>query len=326
MINHISIKNFAIIEDAEISFNKGLNIITGESGSGKSIVVEAISLALGSRADSTFIRTGADKAVIQMAAEYMHQEHIITRELSANGKNICKIDDKIVTLAQLQELTSKIADIHGQYDNQSLLNPDCHIDLVDKYEKNVIEPNKEKVAELFHSYVDITKKINEHKKLLAEHSAKKDFMEFELQEINMAQLQPGEDKELEEKLLEEQNKEKVFNGFDYAYNLCSADENTSILAQLNTIQQALRNIKSLSRDAADLEYEFSDVYYRLDDTFSKVRQIRDRLSYSASNIDTLIERLELINSMKRKYGATIDDILSYKEKLEGQISRIQNFD
>ncbi|MEE1037727.1 MAG: DNA repair protein RecN [Eubacterium sp.] len=326
MINHISIKNFAIIEDAEISFNKGLNIITGESGSGKSIVVEAMSLALGSRADSSFIRTGADKAVIQMVAEYMHTEYIITRELSSNGKNLCKINGEIVTLAQLQQLTSKIADIHGQYDNQSLLNPDCHIDLVDKYEKSVIEPYKEKVSEYFHNYVDITKQINQKRQELAKFKEQQELMEYQLNEINMADLKIGEDSELQEKLLEEQNKEKIFNGFDYAYSLCSNDDNSSILSQLDKIQNSLKNIKSLSREAGDLEYEFSDLYYRLDDTFSKLRQIRDRLSYSASDLDYLYERLDVINSLKRKYGETIDDILLFKEKLEKNLSKIQDFD
>lgn len=325
MINHLSIKNFAIIEDVQIDFNKGLNIITGESGSGKSIVVEAMSLALGSRADSSYIRTGADKAIIQMVAEYLHTDYVITRELSTNGKNICKINGEIVSLSQLHQLTTKIADIHGQYDNQSLLNPECHIDLIDKYEKNTISPYKEKVSELYKNYKDISAKIKKQKEIVDEYNSKKELMEYELNEILEARLQPGEDTELQEKLLEEQNKEKIFNGFEEAYNLCTDEEN-SILSHLTAIQHALRNIKSLSKDAGELEYEFSDVYYRLDDTISNVRKVRDRLSYSPGNIDELIDRLETINSLKRKYGATIDDILLYADKIKSNITKINNVD
>ena len=131
MINHISIQNFAIIENTEIDFEEGLNIITGETGSGKSIVIEAISLALGSRADSAFVRHGAQKAVVQLAGELYGEDIVITREVSAAGKNLCKLNGQLVTLGELSETCRRLADIHGQYDNQSLLNPDNHIKLVD---------------------------------------------------------------------------------------------------------------------------------------------------------------------------------------------------
>lgn len=325
MINHLSIKNFAIIEDAEINFNKGLNIITGESGSGKSVVVEAMSLALGCRADSSYIRTGAEKAVIQMVAEYMHTEYVITRELSTNGKNICKINGEIVSLAQLQELTGKIADIHGQYDNQSLLDASRHLDLVDKYEKNTISPYKTKVSELYSSYKEITARINKRKETLNELNQKKELMEFEYNEIISADLIPGEDTDLNDRLNEEKNKEKVYRGFEEAYGLCSGEEN-SVLSHISAIQNALRDIKDISKDASELEYEFSDIYYRLDDIISRVRRSRDRLSYSSDSLDDIIGRLDTINSLKRKYGSTIDDILNYAEKLKSEINKIQNLD
>ena len=124
MINHISIKNFAIIENTEIDFHDGLNIITGETGAGKSIVIEAVSLALGSRADSSYVRTGTEKAVIQLAGSLDDEDFVITRKISAAGKNLCRINGELVTLAQVNRLSSRLADVHGQYDNQSLLDPD----------------------------------------------------------------------------------------------------------------------------------------------------------------------------------------------------------
>lgn len=147
MISHISIKNFAIIKEVDIDFHEGLNIITGETGAGKSIVIEAISLALGSRADTAFVRSGATKAIVQLAGTHEGEEYVITREVSAAGKNLCKVNGEIVTLANLNQICKKLADIHGQYDHQSLLNPEYHIKLVDLYKKDSIFPAKQKVSE-----------------------------------------------------------------------------------------------------------------------------------------------------------------------------------
>ena len=146
MISHISIKDFAIIEDVQIDFHEGLNLITGETGAGKSIIIEAVSLALGARADTAFVRSGKDKAVVQLAADLDDEEYVITREVSSSGRNLCKINGEIVTLGQVSALCSRIADIHGQYDHQSLLDPEHHIDLVDLYSKDTISPLKAQVA------------------------------------------------------------------------------------------------------------------------------------------------------------------------------------
>ena len=179
MIKHISIRNFAIIEKTDIDFHDGLNIITGETGAGKSIMIEAVSLALGSRADTAFVRSGQEKATIQMIADYKGTEYIITREISAAGRNLCKVNDEIVTLGHLSMLCKKIADIHGQYDHQSLLNPEYHIRLVDLYKKDIINPAKEEVAALYENYASLR---NELKALVTQANKdrrEKDFMEYE---------------------------------------------------------------------------------------------------------------------------------------------------
>ncbi len=325
MLNHLSIKNFAIIEDAEINFNKGLNIITGESGSGKSIVVEAISLALGCRADSSYIRTGADKAVIQLVADYLHTDYVITRELSTNGKNICKINGEIVSLAQLQSLTSKIADLHGQYDNQLLLNPALHIAIVDVYEKSTIFPARERVAELYNSYVEITNKINAKKSALEQSKEKLELKQFELNEIESASLVLGEDVSLQEKLTECKNREKIYRAFEEVSSMADND-NFSLLSSLNNIQLSLKEIRNISRDAATVEDELSDIYYRLDDLFSRVRRYKEKLSFSAEDLDLLTERMDTITTLKRKYGNSIEDILNYADKLRKELNSLSTMD
>lgn len=324
MINYLSIKNFAIVENTEIQFNKGLNIITGESGAGKSIIVEAMSLALGSRADSSYVRTGADKAVIQLVAEYFNEEYVITREISTSGKNLCKINGEIVNLNQLQQLAQNIADIHGQYDNQSLLNSNLHLDLVDKYEHSTISSYKEKVAELYQAYKSILIKIKKEREEIEKHTQNREMLEFQLQEIREANLKIGEDTELIEKLKEEENKEKIFSGFQKAYQVLDNEE-FSPLRQISMTQRYLRDISDLSRDASHLEDEFADAYYRLEDTINKTKNILDRLPYSSAEIDALSERLDIISSLKKKYGDTIEGILHYAEKIERDLQKIDQF-
>ena len=210
MIRHISIRNFAIIENIDVDFHDGLNIITGETGSGKSIVIQAVSLALGSRADTAFIRSGEEKAVIQMIADHGSEEYIITREISAAGKNICRINDEIVTLGHLNSICRKLADIHGQYDHQSLLNPEYHINLVDLYHKDRILPAKEQVDLCFRKYSNVMTKLRDIISQANKDKREQNFMEFELQELESAELQPGEDEILEEEILLLQNSEKIY--------------------------------------------------------------------------------------------------------------------
>ena len=230
MIRHISIKNFATIEKAEIDFHSGLNTITGETGAGKSVAVEAMSLALGSRADTAYVRSGNDKAVIQMIAEDKDDEYIITREISASGKNICRINDEIVTLGHLNALCKKLADIHGQYDHQSLLNPDHHIHLVDLYQKDQILPVKEKVQHLYQSYTSLRSRLKSILEETAKNKREQDFMAYELEELQNAQLQIGEDVELEEKIELLQNSERIYENLAGAYQIASDDENAALSA------------------------------------------------------------------------------------------------
>lgn len=209
MIHHISIKNFAIIEQTEIDFAEGLNIITGETGSGKSIVIEAISLALGSRADSSYVRTGTDKAVIQLSGELDGEEILLTREISAAGKNLCRYNDEIVTLNRLNQIARRLADIHGQYDNQSLLNPDYHIVLVDVYRHDITDVLKKAVQEAYSQYAEIRSQLGSLLTAEKENRRKLDFLRFEADEIEKASLRPDEDQELEERISLLQNSEKI---------------------------------------------------------------------------------------------------------------------
>ena len=325
MINHISIRNFAIIENTEIDFEEGLNIITGETGSGKSIVIEAISLALGSRADSTFVRHGEKKAIVQLAGELDGEEIIITREVSAAGKNLCKLNGQLVTLGELTETCKRLADIHGQYDNQSLLNPENHIRLVDSYHAETIVPVREAFDDSFASYGEIRSKWKNLLALESDNQRKLDFYRYEKTEIDGADLKAGEDEALEERISILQNSEKIFGGIETAYS-CLRDGSSSALTNLGNGLHALQDISAFSKEIAEMTEEFADIYYRLEDISTSLRDIRESITFSPDELDTVIARLDQIEKLKKKYGGSIEEILAYRDKITLELEQIENYD
>lgn len=325
MIRYLSIKNFATIENTEIEFNDGLNIITGETGAGKSIVIEAVSLALGSRADTTFIRSGADKAVIQMIAEHKGSEYVITRQISSSGKNICRINDEVVTLGHLSMVCKKLADIHGQYDHQSLLNPEYHIKLLDLYHKDKILPAKETVKKLYENYSMLKVQLRNITLKSEKNKREQDFMQFELDELKDASLRPGEDEELEEKISLLQNSEKIYENLAGAYQMSSEDE-YSVISALKKISDMVTETAPYSSELEELSERLNELYYDFEDICSSIRDSRDNAVFSPEELDAYIFRIETINRLKNKHGKSIVQLLSYQEELEKTLSELENSD
>ena len=325
MITHISIKDFAIIENVEIDFHEGLNIITGETGAGKSIVIEAISLALGSRADSSYVRTGTDKATIQLVATLDGEDIVITREISATGKNLCKLNGEIVTLAQINKVASKLADIHGQYDNQSLLNPEYHIELLDAYKNDITLPLKEEVSNVFAEFSACKSKLSKLLSTEKENARQLDFYKFEAEEIEKANLIVGEDKELEERISVLQNSEKIYDNLAKSYS-SMYEESPSVMDGLNFAVKSIDEISEYSSELAALNEEFRDTYYRLEEVCRNLRSLKDSVVFSPDELDEAIARLNLIDGLKKKYGDSIKEILDYQAKLQEKLSIIENFD
>lgn len=320
MITHISIKDFAVIEDAQIEFREGLNILTGETGAGKSVVIEAISLALGARADASFVRTSKDKAVIQMVAELDEGEYIISREISTTGKNICKINGEIVPLSYVKSLCARIADIHGQYDHQSLLNPDNHIQLIDSYGKKDILPLKEQISSVYEKYTKVSSRLNSLIKGEKERQRKHDFLVFELDEIRSANLLEDEDIILGERIKYLENCEKIYENLSNAYEICIQSN------PLGDVKSYIEDLSEYSKELSSMSEEINDIYYRLEDLTRQLRVERDSSTYSEEELNESITRLELIDNLKRKYGNTIEDILKYAANIEEEISITENSD
>lgn len=325
MIQHLLIQNFAIISNTEIDFKDGLSIITGETGSGKSIVIQAISLALGARADSSFVRSGENKAIIQLQAEYQDKDYIITREISRNGKNVCKINGSLVTLSEVSSLAKKIADIHGQYDNQQILDPEQHIKLLDSYGLDEIDPVKSDFQLIYEKYKNARLKLNELTSKERESRKKADFYRFEAEEIEKADLKPGEDLELSERISLLQNSEKIFRGLEQAYQALEGEEQ-SVMAALSYAKESLSSISSYSGELKDIFKDTENSYYILQDVISKISILRENQDFEPQELDIAISRLVLIDNLKKKYGDTIDDILIYHNKIKNNLSTFENFE
>lgn len=325
MISHIHIRNFAIIEHAEIEFKEGLNIITGETGAGKSIVIEAISLALGSRADTAFVRSGKDKAIVQLVGSHHGEEYILTREISAAGKNLCKVNGEIVTLSHLNQICKKLADIHGQYDHQSLLNPEYHIKLIDLYKKDGIEPVKEKVATLYRHFKDASEKLKELHSNASENAKQREFMAFQLDEIQKSDLVEGEDDALAEKISLLQNSEKIYENLASAYELTNG-ETSPTLSNIRKALDLIGEVSSFSGELTAIQQQMAETYYTLEDLCNQLRDSRDQVLFSPEDLNHAIARMDLLENLKRKHGRTIPELIQYGNELEEKLLEVENID
>lgn len=341
MISHLHVKDFAIINEMDVDFHSGLNIITGETGSGKSIIIEAVSLALGSRADTAFVRSGKDKAVIELIIEDCSSpaaalltendipidddQIIIKREITVSGKSICRVNNQIVSVSFLNTLCKKLADIHGQYDHQSLLNPELHIALLDLYNSSEILPIKALTEKFYLEYRKLSSELNSIISNAADNQRKRDFMTFELNEINSAKLSIGEDAILEEEILSLQNSEKIYGNLSNAYETIYGDS-PSVLEALTKVQNQLQEIAQYSKPVSDLLSDFDDAYYKLEDISREIRNIREGITFAPDELDMAISRMDNIDKLKIKYGGSIEKILAYREQLENDLSLIENID
>lgn len=325
MIDHISIHNFAIIENTEIDLEDGLNVITGETGAGKSIVIEAVSLALGARADSSFIRHGENKAVVELASEIGGEDFVISREVNISGKNICRINGRLATLAEVQELATRIADIHGQYDNQLLLDPAHHLELVDAYRPVQTGPAKEAFSESYAGYKAIRAEYDELIRSASENKRKKDFYQFEIEEIGKISPVPGEDKELADRIAILENSEAIYNALYSSRGLISENEE-NILSILGTVQSSLAEIENYSDKIKQLSSSVTSTYYDLENAAEDMREICEMTDFSPAELDKAIARLDEIEELKKKYGPEIDDVISYRDRIEKELDTIENFD
>ena len=324
MLDRIEITNFATIEHMAFDLGSSLNIITGETGSGKSILVQAISTALGDRADISMIRNGTDKALIQVVGHIGDEDVIISRELLRSGKSVSKLNGEIVSLAKLRDFCSEFVDIHGQYDNQQILDPENHILITDSYNHGSIELELAKLSDLYKRYHEVKREYDQLLRSESESRRQQDFYQFEFDYIDNLDLQPGEDDELREQLDLMRNSERIYEAVAGSYSKLTDDP--SVLSVLGSCMNQLQGIASYSDELGDLSESFSELYYSLEDISSNLRNTSESINFSEDEIDLVSSRLSAIEDAKRKYNMSIEEIIAYKEELDGKLGIIHNLD
>ncbi len=325
MLNRIVIDNFATIEHLSFDLEDGLNIITGETGAGKSVLVEAISTALGGRADISMVRNGTSKATIQIAGTLGDEDVIIVRELMASGKSISKLNGEMVTLGQLRTFCQSFVDIHGQYDNQVILDPQNHLSITDRFRHKSLEPELAKLSNLYQEYAESRRAYQQLQKEEAESLRQQDYYRFESEYIEKLNLYEGEDEELHEELEIMKNSEKIFSAVNEAYRRIYEDDE-SVLSGLQSAIQHLQDIASLSEDYENQVQTLNDSYYAIADVSDALRDLRSSMNYSDEDIDRTSERLSIIEDAKRKYRMSVPEIIAYGKEMAEKLHVIENFD
>ena len=335
MLSLLHIENIAVIECSDISFDKGFNILTGETGAGKSIVIDAISAILGERAYRDMIRTGANKASVRAVftdvpeldwfaengVEY-DAETIIQREIYLDGKNVCRVNGALVTVSILRKLGIQLINIHGQHDSASLFEEENHLRFLDDFAGN--GALRESYSAAFEEVAALRREIDRMTMDEGEKLRRMETLRYQIEEISKAELEAGEDEALEERRKLLQNAEKISDGMEVAVECLYGGDDTDGAASL--LAQAERELGRLSRftDAfASIQQRVTDLMYQVQDVAEAVRDARDELSYSADELEKIESRLDVIHRLRRKYGASCADILAYLENAKEELDQIE---
>ncbi len=329
MIDRIEINNFATIEHLSFDLGAGLNVITGETGAGKSVLITAVSTVLGDRADTALVRTGADRAFIQIAGTKAGEDVIISREIMAGGKSISKLNGEMVTLGQIRNFCSDWIDIHGQYDNQQILDPDNHILITDSFHSEVIAPELEKLRFCYDEYKSAQKDYEDLLKAEADAARQQDYYKFEYKYIQDLGLYAGEDDELQDRLAMMKNSSKIFQSVRSSYDLLQGsgyDGGPSLLDDLGRVASDLSDIGGFSDQISSMASRAYDAYYSLEDIASGLRDLLSSLNFSEQDMDEVSSRLAVIEDAKRKYRKTVKEILEFRDEIRGRLEMMQNFE
>lgn len=341
MLAELSIKNFAIIEELTVSFERGLTVLTGETGAGKSIIIDAISLLVGGRGSSEFVRYGETKAeleglfqldsghpVFDVCAEQgidVSDEMIVMRrDISTNGKSVCRVNGKLVTIASLREIGRLLLDIHGQHDNQLLMEDEKHLQLLDKFAGAEVESALQAYQEGYQRYMKLLKKLKQLSESEQEMAHRLDLIQFQLEEIESAKLELNEDEQLQEERQQISNFEKIFESLQNAYNALRSEQGG--LDWVGMASSQLEDLSDINEPLKKLSESVSNSYYLLEDATFQMRNMLDELEYDPERLNFIEARLNEIKQLKRKYGATVEDILEYASKIEEEIDQIENRD
>lgn len=337
MLELLHIENIAIIEAADIEFAPGFNALTGETGAGKSIVIDSLSAVLGQRTSRELIRTGAEKAFVSAAFSGTAPELtetlgiqpeadgtlLLQREIQTDGKNVCRVNGRPVTVGQLRALGARLLNIHGQHDGQQLLDEEQHIVYLDSFGR--VETLAITYAEKYKDFTDIRRQIGALQMDEAEKARRVDTLQYQIEELRRAKLTPGEEEELTARRGMLRNAEKFLDavaGADYALN--GDDSGGGALSALRQAQDALSGVRHLDDAFGQLYERLGEAYSEVYDIAATVEDKRGELDVSPGELDRVESRMDLLYRLKKKYGATVEDMLDYQARCEAELAQIED--
>ena len=341
MLELLHIENIAVIEQADIAFRSGFNALTGETGAGKSIVIDAMGAVLGGRTSRDLIRTGADKAFVSAAFSGIREDLpgllangvkpdedgnlLLQRELNTEGKNLCRANGRPVTVAQLREIGRELLNIHGQHDGQQLLDEEQHGAYLDRFGR--LEPQRESYAACYHAMSDLRSQIRQLQMDEAEKARRVDTLKFQIDELERAKLKPGEEEELVRRRDILRHGEKFLSAVDGAdFFLSGDDEQVGAVTLLRQAEESLSGVKRLDDSLEELVKRLENARCEVYDLAELIRDKREEFDFSPAELDELESRSDLLYRLKKKYGATVEDMLEYLDRCRRELDAIETAD
>lgn len=324
MISNLHIKNIGIIDEIDIDFKEGFNVLTGETGAGKTLIIDSLQILAGGRFSKEMIRTGENLAYVEASINLDNStdDIIVSREINKNGKNLCKINGRMATCAELKEYMKKIIYIHGQNDNLTILDESTHISILDLFSQNKIIQPLNQYHELYSQYEELNQKLKQNYGDNKERQRMLDILNYEVNEINEADLKPNEDEEIHNRISIISSAEKI------ASSLNSAEEQISnnIIDSLSVAIKDIEKIVSYKTEYESILQVLKNSYYDLQENLRDISSEISCVEFNEEELNKMMEREDLINKLKRKYGNSIDEILQYAAEKEDEITRINNLE
>ena len=328
MISTLNIKNIGIIDDITINFNNGLNILTGETGAGKTLIIGALSILAGGRFSKEMIRNGEEYSYVELCLYIPENKNsvdgniIISREIYLNGRNMCKINGRLVTVNELKNFMQNIIDIHGQNDNQTLFNVSEHIKLLDEFSGKELSNIKKEYTNLYNEYINIKEELKRNYGDEKEKQRKLDLLKYQINEIEMAKLKIGEEEELMEQRKVIANSEKISENLQNASNCI----NENAVDSIYTAIRCLEKIQNINLEYSNILESLKGTYYEIEEIGRDIEEKSNNLEFDKNELEMIENRLNIIYSLKRKYGNNVEEILNYKENKLQEINTIENLE
>ena len=329
MISSLHIRNIGIIEDLSIDFNKGLNVLTGETGAGKTLIIDSLQIISGGRFSKEMIRKGENNSFVELCLYCPENQHaiegniIVSREINVNGKNMCKINGRMVTVNELKDFMKQFIEIHGQNDNQNLLDSKLHLKYLDGFiGTEILGKDKETYRTLYNRYLEIKEELKQNYGDDKERQRKLDLLRYQTEEIEQAKLKENEEQGLEEKRNLFLNSEKIVENLNEADSLLS--ENT--IDSLSMAIRALEKIEGIDKKYEKASNSLKSSYYELQELARDINGYKEDVYFDEEERNHIEERLDTIYSLKRKYGNSIQEILEYNKQIQEEIEHIENLE